>query len=177
MTRRLPRKLLAAAALAAGAVLLQRRPHRYLLERSQRVPAPVQDVFRFFEDPHNLARITPPWVGFEVLHVERLPLEAGSTNDYRIRWLRIPLRWRGLIVEYEPGRRFTDTQTSGPYRYWRHEHSFEDLGGGTLVRDRVEYKLPFGFVGRLMHALLVARQLREIFDYRSRVIEQIFGRS
>ena len=174
------RALLSGLLAGVAAIVAARRigkPHRCVLERSQVVSAPVDEVFRFFEDPRNLAKITPPWVSFEVLQIEALPLRSDITNAYRIHWLGIPLRWCSLIVEYEPGRRFVDVQTSGPYRYWRHEHAFEDLGGSTMVRDRVEYEMPYGLVGRLFHRLFVARQLRQIFDYRTAAIERIFRES
>lgn len=146
----------------------------YSIERSQVIPAPRKTAFRYFEDPHNLSKITPPWLGFEVLKVDGLPLRAGTRVEYRIRWLGLPVRWRTLITEYEQGRRFVDVQAGGPYRHWRHEHLFEDAGAGTLIRDRVEYELPFGSLGKLVHRLLVARQLRRIFDYREEKIRDAF---
>ncbi|WP_241431960.1 SRPBCC family protein [Natrialba chahannaoensis] len=30
----------------------------------------------------------------------------------------------------------------GPYDTWRHIHQFVDLGEETLVRDRIEYRVP-----------------------------------
>ena len=68
-----------------------------------------------------------------------------------------------------------DVQTKGPYRSWRHSHAFSDAPGGTLVRDRVEYELPFGPLGELAHRLFVARQLRRIFDFRRAAIEAAFA--
>jgi len=146
----------------------------YTLEREQLVPGPRDRVFAFFADPRNLSQITPPWMHFEITHLEQMPLAGGTMQEYRIRWLRVPLRWESLIAEFEDSRTFTDVQTSGPYRYWRHEHTFEDAGGGTLVRDRVQYQMPFGILGAITHELLVRRQLRAIFDYRANVIEDAF---
>jgi len=67
-------------------------------------------------------------------------------------------------------------QTSGPYSFWRHTHSFEDApGGGTIITDHVEYALPFGPLGRMAHALFVGRQLRHVFDFRQKIIAGLFG--
>ena len=44
-----------------------------------------------------------------------------------------------------------------------------------MVDDEVEYELPFGPFGRLAHSLRVRRQLEEIFAYRRRAVEEIFG--
>jgi ligand-binding SRPBCC domain-containing protein len=176
---RLLRALVLAGALAALSRFFSRRGH-YTLEREQLVPAPRDRVFAFFADPRNLPQITPPSVGFEITNLETMPLAGGTMQEYRIRWLRVPLRWESLIAEFEKGHTFTDVQTRGPYAYWRHEHTFEDVGaedvagGATLVRDRVQYALPFGLLGALTHELLVRRQLRAIFDYRANVIEDAF---
>lgn len=173
MRRRLVRASLLAAVIAATGRFWSRGGH-YTLEREQLVPGPRDLVFAFFIDPQNLSEITPPWVRFGITQLEQIPLAGGTMQEYRIRWLGVPLRWESLIAEFEDGRRFTDVQTSGPYRYWRHEHVFDDVEGGTLVRDRVQYELPFGILGAIVHALVVRRQLRQIFDYRANVIEETF---
>lgn len=147
----------------------------HLLERSLLVPASVEETFRFFEDPHNLGRITPDWLALEIVKIDPPPLRAGFKIEYSIRWLGLPQRWQTVISEYEPGRRFVDVQTKGPYRFWRHEHIFESLGEQTLMRDRVEYELPFGLLGRIAHRLVVARQLRQIFDHRAAKVSTLFG--
>jgi|FLYL01.1.fsa_nt_gi ligand-binding SRPBCC domain-containing protein len=146
----------------------------YTLERAQIIPAPVPDVFRFFENPYNLRLITPDWLDFRVLRIDGLPLRAGTRMYYRIRWLGIPLRWETLIHTYEPQRRFIDVQTSGPYFLWFHEHTFSDLGEATLMRDHVLYDVPYGIWGKLLHRLLIGRQIRAIFDYRASKIRAIF---
>ena len=80
------------------------------------------------------------------------------------------------ITVWDPPRGFEDVEERGPYRLWRHRHSFEPgTGGGVLMKDRVEYARPFGALGRLVHFLVVRRQLAAIFAYRRRAIAEIFG--
>jgi len=79
------------------------------------------------------------------------------------------------IVECEASHRFVDEQISGPFRAWRHEHDFEDADGGTIMRDCVQYELPFGILGHVTHRLIVKDQRRRIFDYRERRIKQLFA--
>jgi ligand-binding SRPBCC domain-containing protein len=170
-----PFRLLAALGVAAAAVLLPWKSKRYVLEKRMLIERPVDEVFAFFEDPHNLAKITPPEMGFRITKIEGLPVRAGTRIEYRIRILGVPQRWVAEIAEYEPGRRFVDVQIAGPYRSWRHEHTFEPLDGYTVMSDRVEYELPFGLAGRVAQAAVVSRQLQRIFDYRTRVIEELFS--
>ena len=102
-------------------------------------------------------------------------MHEGAEIDYTIRWLGLSLPWKTLIAEYKPPLRFVDVQLRGPYRLWRHTHSFEEAPGGTLVMDQVVYRLPFGPLGRLAHAAIVARQLRGIFVFRAQALAGILG--
>ncbi len=146
-----------------------------LLEREAMIPAPCREVFAFFEDPRNLEKITPKRMGFSISEIDDLPIKRGFRIVHSIKWPGLPLKWVSLIEEYDPPRGFTDVQAKGPYRLWRHTHSFEDLGEQTLMRDRVQYELPFGILGSLAHRLVVARQLKRIFDYRARRIRKLFA--
>jgi ligand-binding SRPBCC domain-containing protein len=146
----------------------------FILERETFVPAARAEVFAFFSDPHNLARITPLSLGFEVLEAPPAPLRAGQQIRYRIRVLGIPLRWTSLISEWREGTCFVDEQLRGPYKRWRHEHTLRDVDGGVIMSDRVEYELPFGAIGALFGGWWVTRDLERIFEFRGKAIGAIF---
>jgi ligand-binding SRPBCC domain-containing protein len=147
---------------------------RYVLESTMAAPISIRDAFAVFENPHNLARITPPWLGFEITSPGSIEMRVGAEITYRIRWLGIPLRWKTLISAYEPPFYFVDEQTAGPYKLWRHHHRFAPGAAGATVFDRVEYELPLGWLGRLAHWLIVRRQLEGIFAYRRRALAALF---
>lgn len=144
------------------------------LDRIQTIAAPLPEVFAFFSDPSNLARITPPWLSFRIHGTPPRPLAAGSRIEYRIRWMRFELRWVTRITRWQPPHEFEDVQEKGPYARWGHTHRFRETDAGTVMEDHVEYALPFGPLGRLVHALRVRRQLERIFDFRRRQIARIF---
>jgi ligand-binding SRPBCC domain-containing protein len=147
---------------------------QYLLERVQVVPRSLSDVFAFYADPDNLARITPPWLGFRIL-TPKTAMRAGLQIEYRIHPLGVPQRWVSEITVWEPPHRFVDEQRRGPYRRWHHLHEFRATAGGTEIRDRVTYELPLGPLGRLAHGLVVRRQLESIFAFRERAVRDLFG--
>lgn len=149
------------------------RTHR--LHASQVVQRPIDEVFAFFSRPENLARITPPAMGFDRL-TDDAEMRSGLEIDYRIRpLLGIPMRWRTRIDSYDPPTSFSDVQLRGPYRRWEHRHTFREVAGGTLIEDDVTYELPLGLLGALAHRLVVRSQLLEIFQHRARTIEAIFA--
>ena len=145
----------------------------YTLERAQVIPVPLEVAFRFFEDPHNLRLITPDWLDFRIRSVRGTPLDVGTTILYRVRWLGVPIEWVSRIDEFERNRHFVDVQIRGPYRFWRHEHTFEGWNGQTLMRDTVRYELPLGILGRIGHRLLVSRQL--CFGQELDVVDVVHG--
>ncbi len=149
----------------------------FVLERAQTVPRALDEVFPFYADPRNLARITPPWLGFRIVSEGPLEMRQGLVIEYRIRPLGVPQRWTSEITVWDPPHRFVDEQRRGPYRRWHHEHTFRAVASGTEIRDRVTYALPLGPVGRLVHALFVRRQLESIFAYRAAVVADQFGTS
>lgn len=144
------------------------------LAASQTVARPIEEVFAFFSRPGNLARITPPGMGFEQVSSD-LHMRVGLEIDHRIRPLAgVPLLWRSRIAAYDPPRSFADVQVKGPYRRWEHHHTFTAVPGGTRIDDDVEYELPLGPVGGLAHGLAVRDQLLEIFRHRARTIDEVF---
>ena len=148
---------------------------RYTLERRQTVNPPRHEVFAFFADAANLERLTPASMHFHIQTALPIDMRPGAIIDYTIALFGLPLKWRTLIEAFEPDIRFIDVQTRGPYRYWRHTHTFSDAsGGGTTITDHVEYELPFGPLGSVAHALFVRGQLRHIFDHRQKTIAELF---
>jgi len=150
----------------------------HVLQRSQTVTAPLDEVFAFFARPENLAEITPPGLDFAILTPSPIAMRPGTLVDYVVKVGGLPVRWRTLITTYEPPHRFVDEQILGPYSFWHHTHTFAALpGGGTRLGDTVRYGLPLGPLGDVVHALVVRRQLAGIFDHRRRVIADRFGRA
>jgi ligand-binding SRPBCC domain-containing protein len=147
------------------------RPRK--LERLRReiiVPASLAETFAFFADAANLERLTPPWLHFSILTPMPVEMRVGLEIAYRITLYGLPMPWQSRIDVWQPGACFVDRQLVGPYRWWRHEHRFEIVPGGTRVVDDVEYAPRFAWVS----GTLVGRNLRRIFAYRHEVLRQIF---
>jgi ligand-binding SRPBCC domain-containing protein len=147
----------------------------HTLRSEQWVPRPLDEVFTFFSDAKNLDRITPPWLNFQILSVDSDPIHAGSEIRYRLLWHGIPIRWKTEIRRWDAPHLFIDIQRSGPYRLWHHTHRFEADGEGTKISDLVRYALPFGWLGRVVHAWTVRKDVESIFAYRKTKTDELFA--
>lgn len=144
------------------------------LHRRQLVGGSLGEVFDFFKDPYNLESITPPWLRFRILETSDEVVRAGTRIRYRLRLHGVPFRWESRIAEFTPGVSFADEQVTGPYARWYHRHLFHETPAGVVIEDDVEYRLPFGPVGRLVHRLAVRRELDRIFAYRAAEMRRRF---
>ncbi len=148
----------------------------YTLDTQFVIPRPLADVFAFFSDVGNLERITPPFLNFKIL-TPGVRLELGAKVEYQIRLHGVPIRWKTNIAAWEPPRRFVDEQIKGPYRLWVHEHTFQEVAGGVLMRDFVRYAVPGWILAPVIHRLFVRDDLERIFAYRREHIGRLMGLS
>jgi ligand-binding SRPBCC domain-containing protein len=147
----------------------------YALERSQVIRASLADVWSFFSDPHNLSKLTPPWLNLVVSGDTPHQIHPGMIITYKIRAIAgFPANWVTEISHLINQRLFVDEQRFGPYRFWHHQHHFRETEDGIEVRDLVHYSLPLGHLGRFAHAVSVKTRLKDIFDYRVDAIETTF---
>jgi ligand-binding SRPBCC domain-containing protein len=142
------------------------------LSRELWLPRPPEEIFPFFGEAANLEILTPPWLNFQILTKRPIEMRVGAIIDYRLRIHGVPLRWQSEITAWEPKHRFVDEQRRGPYRLWRHEHTFALREGGTVCRDHVRYAVAFDF---LVHRTLVRPDIERIFTYRQEKLRQMFA--
>ena len=114
--------------------------------RSTLVPASPEELFRFHENPHNLRRISPP--GLRILEI-RAGQTARPEEEFTIAVRQGPLtlRWTGRWETVQSPHLLIDTGVHCPFALWRHHHIFESHAEGSLLTDRVEFRLPWRLGG------------------------------
>ena len=143
----------------------------FLFESQRTLERPITEVFEFFSNAHNLAMITPPSMHLEILTPAPIEMSAGTLIDYRFKLYGIPVRWQTEITEWNPPYEFADEQRRGPYRLWRHTHTFNETENGVIVGDSVEYAV---WGNGLTNKLFVRPDIEKIFAYRSEQLNEIF---
>ena len=148
----------------------------YHLETIQKLPITPKRAWNFLSEPKNLKRITPDYMGFEIVSGLSDRMFAGQIIQYIVTpILGIPTRWVTEITHVDKGNYFVDEQRFGPYDLWHHKHFIKPIKNGVEMLDVIDYKIPLGILGQIVHPIIVAPKLKEIFEYRKKALIQIFG--
>lgn len=142
------------------------------------MPITLEKAWDFFSSPTNLSEITPQDMTFEVTtpNMAGTKMYPGLIISYKVApLLGIKLNWVTEITHVKDKEYFVDEQRFGPFAFWHHEHHFESIEGGVLMRDLLHYSVGFGPIGTLANALVVNRQVNEIFNFRVKKVEELFG--
>jgi len=145
------------------------------IQMEQWVPQPLNKTFSFFKESENLERITPGFLKFKILNQSTPEIQEGTKINYQLSLHGLPVTWQSQITGWNPNAVFSDIQTKGPYSHWSHTHQFEEKNGGTLIKDRVLYKIPFGLFGDLVAGKWIKKDLEAVFNYRYKTIDTLMA--
>ncbi|WP_158977480.1 SRPBCC family protein [Cellulophaga sp. L1A9] len=149
----------------------------YRLHSKQILPISKEKAWHFLSDPANLKVITPDAMGFEILSGADKEMFAGQIIQYNVSPIAgIKTRWVTEITHVDQGRYFVDEQRFGPYALWHHKHFINPTENGVEMEDIIDYKIPFGLLGQLVHRLFIKNQLTKIFKYREDKLIELFGK-
>ena len=147
----------------------------FVLERT--IDAPVERVFALSLD-------VDVHVDSMTTHAERIvggvrsgQMIEGDTVTWSARHFGIRFRMTSLVFDVDAPRSFSDRQLRGPFATFRHRHTFVGLPAPaaldehgaprTLMRDEIEFRSPFGPLGRLVDALVLRRHLIRLIEQRN----------
>ena len=148
----------------------------YRLETVQKLPISQNEAWDFLSDPKNLKRITPDYMGFEILSGTADKMYDGQIIQYLVTpVMNIPTKWVTEITHVDEGNYFVDEQRFGPYSLWHHKHFLKPIPNGVEMVDIIDYKIPLGILGQLVHPILVAPKLKQIFEYRKQALIELYG--
>ncbi|WP_130736827.1 SRPBCC family protein [Flavobacterium sp. J27] len=148
----------------------------YTLHSKQILPISIDEAWHFLSCPTNLKKITPVYMGFDIVSGADRPMFPGQIIQYIVKpVLGIPTKWVTEITHVQDKTYFVDEQRFGPYSLWHHKHFLKEIPGGVEMEDVVDYKIPFGILGQIIHPILVKPKLDEIFEFRRKKLIELFG--
>ena len=141
-----------------------------VFEYASEFTASSKEVFDWHKIGSAFERLSPPWD--EVKIVERSKgIEKGARTIIDVRIWPIWKRWIAEHTDYTEGRSFTDTQITGPFAYWQHQHRVSPLTPNTsTLTDHIEYKLPMGILGKIFGGAMIKQKLEKMFRYRHEIM-------
>tara|TARA_B110000116_G_scaffold90959_1_gene79189 strand:+ start:4611 stop:5084 length:474 start_codon:yes stop_codon:yes gene_type:complete len=131
----------------------------------------IKEVFQFFETPKNLNLITPSWLNFKIIQTVNSNTFKNQEINYKLTLHKITFKWKSEIIDYKKNISFCDKQIKGPYLFWEHSHLFSKVSEKTFMEDIIKYKVLFG---TFSNNLFIKQDLRKIFEYRQKKIQEIF---
>jgi ligand-binding SRPBCC domain-containing protein len=148
----------------------------YTVHKKQQLPITVEEAWEFLSNPRNLKIITPSYMSFDIITGDEKPMFAGQIIQYLVTpILGIKTKWVSEITHFEEKKYFVDVQLYGPYALWHHKHFINKIEGGVELEDIIDYKVPLGILGQMVHPFIVKPKLEEIFNYRQQKMIEIFG--
>ncbi|MFP4846109.1 SRPBCC family protein [Winogradskyella sp. PE311] len=149
----------------------------YSLHKKQKLPITLDIAWNFLCNPANLSKLTPPEMNMKIISGSDRPMYAGQVLQYGVTPLPgFKTKWVSEITQLEIKRYFVDVQLYGPYAFWHHKHFIHEIDGGVEMEDIIDYKVPLGLLGQLIHPIIVKPKLDSIFEYRKEQLESIFGK-
>jgi ligand-binding SRPBCC domain-containing protein len=136
------------------------------------VPRPVTEVYAFFKQPANLLKLTPPAFDL-ILTSQPDEIGPGVQLEFYLRLWGRTMKWVSVVEHCYPPYYFADRQLKGPYQLWNHEHFFIPAGEGTLIMDKIVYRLPFFPFGELAYPV-VKKRVNDLLAYRQQALKQLF---
>lgn len=100
-------------------------------------------------------------------------LELGNLVAFEGRHFGMTQRFVARITALDRPDSFVDEMVEGAFKWLRHVHEFESNDELTIMRDRLEWKAPFGFIGDLADVLFVSRHMRWFVATKQRALKQI----
>ena len=148
----------------------------YQYNSKQKLPISVEEAWNLLSNPNNLQKLTPSYLGMITISGAERPLYAGQFIQYLVTpILGIKTKWVTEITNVVDKVYFVDEQRFGPYALWHHTHFINEIDGGVEMEDIINYKVPFGILGQLVHPFLVKPKLNEIFEFRRKALIEMFG--
>lgn len=113
------------------------------------IHAPLEDVFSYVDDPHQL----PTWLPGMVEVRDVTGTGQGQQYEYTYKMAGVLLSGQNVVIEHVPNERGVHQVIGMISALW--DYSVEPHANGTLLNLEVEYAVPIPVLGRLAERLAI----------------------
>jgi uncharacterized protein (TIGR01777 family) len=148
---------------------MSQQPEPLTFEHRSTYPCTAFDLYNWHSRHGALERLLPPWEKTTILSRQG-GIDPGGRVVLRMHNGPIPFKFHAHHTENEPGKMFRDIQEKGPFNSWTHTHYFTDTGNGSILDDKVEFRLPIQPLLPSFVTNYVSRSLSQVFYHREKLL-------
>jgi ligand-binding SRPBCC domain-containing protein len=100
-------------------------------------------------------------------------IESGQQVEWRARHFGLWFNMTVAITEMRRPLHFQDTMIKGPFRHFRHNHTFTEQDGRTEMVDRVEFASAVPIFGLVVDFLLLQHHLKLFLQERNHLLKAV----
>jgi ligand-binding SRPBCC domain-containing protein len=131
----------------------------------------LEDLFNFHLDSNNITKITPKNIKVELL-IDDTQTYEGKIVKLKTTKFFIPTFWEVKIEKLQSPNLLVDVAVKSPFKYWKHQHIFTKKGNMCELRDEIEFKLPFGIIGKIFEPF-IELDIKNMFEYRHKKTKEL----
>lgn len=139
--------------------------------KSSYINCDVKSLFDFHIDTNNLQKITPNDTKVQLLTKDFKPIASQILKIKATKYF-IPMNWEVKIEKIDEPNLLVDLALKSPFAFWEHKHIFIKHGNMSELKDVVTFKMPFGFIGKLLEVFVI-KDLQKMFDFRHKITKEI----
>ena len=99
-------------------------------------------------------------------------IEMGEQVTWEARHFGVRQRFTSKITAFDPPRYFQDSMVKGAFHAFVHDHYFDQIPDGTLMKDVITFQSPLGFLGRVVDHFFMAAYLERLIQARNLAIKE-----
>jgi ligand-binding SRPBCC domain-containing protein len=100
-------------------------------------------------------------------------INLNETVTWRGKHFGFYLTHKSRITAMNFNNYFVDEMEEGKFKFFKHEHFFEEENGVTIMKDKMQYETPFGIFGELFDILFLEKHLTKFLLERNRILKQV----
>ena len=98
-------------------------------------------------------------------------IDLGEQVTWRARHAGIVFQLTVRITAFDRPHHFRDSIVAGPFRAFEHDHRFSEVPDGTIMRDVIAFRAPFGLLGRIAEVAFLRHHLARVLGKRAEAIK------
>lgn len=100
-------------------------------------------------------------------------IHLNETVTWRGKHFGVYLQHKSKITKMEIPYFFVDEMVKGHFKSFKHEHTFTEKNGITVMVDFLQYETPFGIFGNFFDRYFLEKHLRNFLLERNKILNKL----